>query len=424
MKRLAEKRLDCKKKKGKLQIVTQQEMAGMEVDARVEMIRTLIPLGMMKVSEMLEEEVCRLAGERYSRAQERKIIVRHGSNSGSVYIGGIKTKIKVPRVRERKRNQEIDLETYQKLKEPYEEINDVLLKRVLYGISCNNYKEASEHIPGALGLSSSTVSQRFIEASSKKLKELQERDLSKYDIAALILDGKRFGDDMLIMGLGVTIEGKKIALGFVEAGSEHSVPTKAFLEELIERGLKIETGLLVVTDGSKGLIKAVRTVFGKKAVNQRCQWHKRENIVSYLPKQEQAYWRGRLQRAYNKPTYEEAKAGLDKIHRDLEKCNMSAVKSMEEGFEETLTLHRLGIYALIGHSLKTTNCLESINSAIERRCGKVTYWKNSSQKQRWLATALLDIEPRLQRIRGYKHLPMLRAQLQGILGISKKQAAA
>ena len=80
---------------------------------------------------------------------------------------------------------------------------------------------------------------------------------------------------------------------------------------------------------------------------------------------------------------------------------------LAEGLDETLTLHRLGVYGVLGRSLKTTNGLESINALIEERCAKVDHWQNSSQRQRWLATALMDIEPRLRKVMGYRHLPRL-----------------
>lgn len=121
--------------------------------------------------------------------------------------------------------------------------------------------------------------------------------------------------------------------------------------------------------------------------------------------------RRKLQAAYAQPTYEQAKTSK-KLRAELAVLNLSAVASLDEGFEETLTLHRLGVFAELGVSFKTTNCLESINGAVEQRTGKIDYWKNSEQKQRWLATALLDIEPRLRRVRGYKHLPALRRALQ------------
>ena len=70
-----------------------------------------------------------------------------------------------------------------------------------------------------------------------------------------------------------------------------------------------------------------------------------------------------------------------------------------------MTLHRLGLFGVLGRSLKTTNGLESVNALVEERCAKVDHWQNSSQRQRWLATALLDIEPRLRKVAGTATCP-------------------
>ena len=187
-----------------------------------------------------------------------------------------------------------------------------------------------------------------------------------------------------------------------------------FLRSLVERGLDVSQGLLVSVDGGKGLRAAVRKAFRHRALVQRCQWPKRENVVSYLAKREQPVWRQRLQRAYNRPEYDEALAALQ---HELEDRNQSAAGSLAEGLDETLTLHRLGVYGVLGRSLKTTNGLESINALIEERCAKVDPWQHSSQRQRWLATALLDIEPRLRKVMGYRHLPRLRDALKRELKI-------
>jgi len=148
----------------------------------------------------------------------------------------------------------------------------------------------------------------------------------------------------------------------------------------------------------------------------------RENVVSHLPKSEQKTWRGRLQRAYERPTYEEARKALKELREELGEVNQSAVASLDEGLEETLTLHRLGVFPLVSRSLKTTNALESVNAQAEQRCGRVDHWKNSTQKHRWLASVLLDIEPRLRRLLGYRHLPTLRAAIQDDLGITRPES--
>jgi transposase-like protein len=264
----------------------------------------------------------------------------------------------------------------------------------------------------AFGLSASTVSRRFIRASARKLQALTERSLKDYDFVALFLDGKTFAADTMVVALGVTLQGEKVVLGFVETGTENATVCTTFLEGLKARGLRDEDGLLVIIDGGKGLHAAVEKAFGCGAAIQRCQWHKRENVLAYLAGAPQAIIRRKLQAAYSQPTYEQAKSALKKVRGELAEINLSAVASLDEGFDETLTLHRLGLFAELGVSFKTTNCLESINGLVEQRTGKIDYWKNSEQKQRWLATALLDIEPRLRRVRGHKHLPALRRALQ------------
>ena len=298
-------------------------------------------------------------------------------------------------------------------------VNEVLLKRVLYGISCRNYESAAAAVPGAIGLSSSTVSRAFTHASAQQLRALQDRDLSELDLVAVFLDGKTFADMTMVIAVGITLTGEKQVLGFVETGTENEQVLRSFLQSLGDRGLAHSQGLLVIMDGGKGLRAAVRHVFGASALVQRCQWHKRENVVRHLPKGEQATWRTRLQRAYQRPTYAEAQTALHRLQRELETRNQSAARSLAEGVDETLTLHRLGVFALVGLSFKTTNCLESINALVEERCAKVDRWTNSHQRQRWLATALLDIEPRLRKVKGYRHLPRLREALQRALHIEK-----
>jgi len=244
------------------------------------------------------------------------------------------------------------------------------------------------------------------------LRELMERRLEGQDIVAMFIDGKTFAEDEIVIAMGVKMSGEKILLGMVQTGTENERVISRFLEELKDRGLQYNNGILFVIDGSKGFRKAIRKSFGEYGVIQRCLWHKRENVVSYLPKGRQKEFRYKLQGAYEKPTYSEAKESLLRIKADLEQINESSARSLEEGLEETLTLHRLEVFRELGISLKTANCMESIMSQVERKTSRVSYWKNSHQKMRWVAAALLEIEPRLRIIKGYRHLLLLRTALQ------------
>jgi putative transposase len=401
---------------GEADAISYEQFAKMQLDGKAELIRALIPLGLMHVQELLDTEVVALAGERYARKGDDQNIYRHGANPGSVRIAGQRHPVTVPRLRDEEG--EVALPSWNALGGTGT-IDDQLFKRVLYGISCRNYEEAAGAVPGAIGLSSSTVSRNFIKASAAKLRAFQDRDLHDEDIVALFLDGKAFAKSMMVVALGVTITGEKKFLGFVETDTENQAVLTPFLRSLVDRGLCTSQGLLVVIDGAKGMISATKKAFGDKALIQRCQWHKRENVVSYLPKNQQKLWRGRLQRAYERPTENEARSALMKLLGELDEQNQSAAASLKEGLEETLTLHHLGVYGVLGRSLKTTNCLESVNSQVEDRCKKVDNWKNSNQRQRWLAAALIDIEPRLHRIKGYRHLSMLREALMRELKIEK-----
>ena len=409
---------------GPVDVIDREEYAELDVDTKVELIRSLVPLGLMHVEELLDAEVTALAGARYAR--------KDASVGGRPW--------QQPRDGRSGRPTRADSRATDS---PCRGERDAatVLRGVAWGARGERpaadagavrnlvpqLRAAAEAIPGAIGLSGSTVSRDFIQASAAKLRELQERDLSGEDVVAVVLDGKTFAEATMVIALGITLAGEKRFLGFVETDTENEKVLTPFLRSLVERGLDVSQGVLVLLDGGKGLRSAVRKAFRDRALVQRCQWHKRENVVSYLAKTEQPSWRQRLQRAYNRPEYDEARAALETLHRELEDRNQSAARSLAEGFDETLTLHRLGLYGALGRSLKTTNCLESVNALVEERCAKVDHWQNSRQRHRWLATALLDIEPRLRKVMGYRHLPKLRAALTRELKIdtttSKKEAA-
>lgn len=411
------------RRKGKqVTIASVPPTAAPDFDTRMALIQALIPVALERVHQELKNEVTWLAGERYAREGRQPGHVRWTRQRGSIYLADQKIPIEVPRVRDRLRDQEVPLQTYARLQQP-RALDTGLLHKVLGGLATREYERCAEAVPEAFGLSASTVSRRFKRASARKLQELSERRLEGYDLVALILDGKTFAEDEMVAAVGVTITGEKVLLGFVQTATENRKVCATFLRELVERGLRVDLGLLVVTDGAKGLHAAVREVFGPLALLQRCQWHKRENVLAYLPERHRPAFRRKLQAAYEHATYEAAKRALGKVRAELTLLNTSAAASLDEGLDETLTLHRLDLFSALGVSLKTTNILESIHARVEDRTARVDHWRNSEQKQRWLATALLDLEPRLHRIKNYRSLPLLRDALKRHVPAAKKSAA-
>jgi len=301
------------------------------------LIQALIPLGLAAVEDQLQQEVAQLAGARYSRKTADQDCRRWGQQNGSVYLADQKLPLRVPRVRNVTQDSEVVLATYQAFQQP-RALDEGLLLRVLHGLSNRTYEQCAEAVPQAFGLAKSSVSRRFVQATAAKLRQFQERSLEELDLVALFSDGKSFAEEEMIIALGVTIEGKKIPLGFIQAATENERVCRQFIQQLLDRGLQYQAGLLVLLDGSKGLRAAVTKALAGYVVIQRCQWHKRENVVSYLPKQQQASIRRKLQKAYSINDYDQAKKALVALKPQLQLMNESAVTSLEEGLRQPMSV--------------------------------------------------------------------------------------
>jgi transposase-like protein len=417
MKGSIRRRIKISKKEIRRRALAVAEQISSESNSRYELIQMLVPLGLAAVGEQLQREVEKLTGKSYER--DEGVLRRWGSNPGSVYLGGQKLGIEVPRVRDISQRCEVALESYKALQAP-KNIDERVYRSLVNGLSSRNYSEVAETVPETFGISKSAVSVRFKKATAARLAELMERDLGTEDIISIFIDGKHLAETDMILALGITMKGEKIPLGFIEASAENSMVCKEFLLKLIARGLSVEREILFIIDGAKGLHKGIKDVFGTKAIIQRCQWHKRENVVSYLSKEQAAIFRKKLQVAYEQPTHDKAKAKLKLVQKELLLLNQSAAASLDEGLEETLTLHRLGLMEQLGCSFKTTNCIESLNRQVAIRTDRVCYWKNSEQRQRWIAMALLEIEPSLNKVKGSAALPLLRSRMSESLNSAVK----
>ncbi len=381
-----------------------------DFDVKMAVIQDLIPLALREVTKELQDEVKRLAGEKHSRGGAN---ARWGRQNGSIYLRDQKIPIRVPRVRDTEANHEVPLATYRRLQEPFDDEN--IMRRLLHGLSTHKYHESSSLAGEVFGLSASNLSKQFKRGSAGKLKQLHTRSLADKDIIAIFIDAKRYADDGIIVALGVTLDGNKHVLGVEQIHSENAKAIEQWLDRLIERGLKFENGILFIIDGSKGIKKAVERKFSVYALVQRCQWHKRENVLAYLDAPQQAIFRRRLKTAYGQTTHKEAAGALERLCHELVNVNASAANSLLEGLDETLMIHDLGLSAELAKSLSTTNCIEALMSQLGAYTDKVDRWHNSNQILRWTAASLIDIEPRLHRIKGHQYLPVLRYKIKEIV---------
>lgn len=389
------------------------EVMSQPLEAKIHMLQNYNELVNYLANDILEELCSNYCGQPYEGFGQKQF-VRYGTNPGSLKIGNENLPVKIPRIKDKKEGKVTNVPEYKQInnqKEPGEH----LLKALVKGVSSRDYKEVFNNIAHGLGLSDSQISEAFKEESSEKLKTFQQRDLSHHDFVGLMIDGKHLAREQMIIVLGITSKGFKIPLDFIQATTEHHRPIQELLANLKERGICFEEGLLVSIDGAKGLRKAVEEVFGHVAFIQRCQWHKRENVVSYLPEKHQDHYKRRIQKAYQKEEYSEAKQELETISQELKTINKSADRSLWEGLEETLTLHRLEIPVPLRSTFATTNSIENLNSQLGKYLGKVKRWRNSDQRERWVAAGLMEIEAKMRRISHYKKLSELKLILKNKL---------
>lgn len=338
----------------------------------------------------------------------RQRLYRHGKQKGYVVYAGRKLALEHPRLRDPQKG-EMPLESY-KAFQSEGRMQRAVARRVLRNCSMRNYEGALDDCLEGYGIKRSSVSRHFKATTSQELKELLERPVPK-DLLAVLIDGKYFPKQCIIVALGIDKEGRKHVLGLWEGATENTTVVKGLLEDLVSRGLDSEQKLLIVMDGGKALRKAVDQVFGSQALVQRCRVHKQRNVVEHLPeeKQEQAIWR--LRAAWSKTEPKAAEKELHAIVKWLEGISPMAARSLREGLEETLTLQKLGINARLAHCLSSTNMIESCFAHSGSMTQRVKRWRDGHMVLRWAAATLRQAEKRFRRVRGFEHLGQLQEAL-------------
>jgi transposase-like protein len=273
------------------------------------------------------------------------------------------------------------------------------------------------------GVSRSSVSRQFAEASAEALRSLCERRFDEVELLVIYIDGQHYGGHQVISTVGVDTEGAKHVLGMTEGATENAVVVKGLLEDLVERGVTPDRRRLFVIDGSKALRKAIDDVYGRRNPVQRCRIHKLRNVVGHLPEELQGQVSAVMRAAWKL----DAKEGLARLRTQadwLDQSYPSAAASLREGMEETFTINALGLSPMLRKCLATTNLMESLFSGMAARTGRVTHWRSGEMVLRWAATGALETEKNFRRIIGHRDLWMLKAALDHDQTADEKAASA
>ena len=339
-----------------------------------------------------------------------------GSTSTTLEFGGRRVSVPRPRVR-RREGGEVILPTVRHL-QSFDPMPATVLDQILLGVSTRGYDASLPPPPPGTksrGTSRSSVSRKLVERMTSQMRQGLTASLEDVQLVALMLDGIGIGDHTLVVALGVCPDGEKKTLGLWQGSTENATICTELLQNLVERGLKVDDPLLCVLDGGKAIRKAVRDVFGDLAIVQRCQIHKRRNVRDHLPKHRQKGVDRQLREAYGSATVALARKRLKQLISWLERNGEdSAAESVREGMEETLTVLKLDLPPVLRAFFATTNAIENLMGGIRKLSRNVKRWRSPRMAKRWAAAAIARARLSFRRIKGHRNLPVLVARLKSL----------
>lgn len=364
--------------------------------------------------EVFEQELNSLCGEPYVRGNDSNYR-RAGSAPSYVMTENGREPMQRPRVRKTKTDgssEEVRLDSW-KLAQSPDEWEEATMRAILCGVSTRDMPRlrASEFD----GQSKSEVSRLWKRKSAELVEQMQQADLSGFELVVLMLDAVVLSAGLVAtVALGINAEGQKRVLGFQVGSSENKEVCRDLLSNLNRRGLSAPVGryLFAVLDGSEALKQALLEVYPDTLI-QRCLVHKERNLQGYLSKRHWGELASLFQRLRKCQGKEQAEEVAEEIESFLSNKNAQAKASWAEGGEELLSLQRLDVTNALHRSLLSTNCIENIFKNLRQHIGKVCRWRESTdQADRWMASGLILASKGFNRIVGNKHLPELIAALE------------
>ena len=390
--------------------IAMAELAG---DVQEGLLAMAVGTGLQVMAALMNADVEASCGPKGKHDPGRSA-VRHGTEAGSVTLGGRRVPVQRPRMRAADGRGELPVPAYE-LFSRTEVLGRMAMQRMLAGLSTRRYPAGLEPVgkrveESAGSTSKSAVSRRFVAATETALGELLAAPLGELDLVALLIDGVHFGEHLCVVALGIGIDGVKHPLGLVEGSTENTSVVTDLLTGLRDRGLDTTRPIFVGIDGGKALRAAVVKVFDHPVIG-RCQLHKLRNVADKLPEHLATTVTKRMRAAYHAESAILAEAQLEALAKELQRTHPGAAASLREGLTETLTVLRLGVPPTLARTLRSTNCIESMISIARNHSTNVKNWQNGNMALRWCAAGMIEARAQFRRVNGHLHLPALRIAL-------------
>jgi putative transposase len=388
------------------------ELAGA---AKEGLLALSVGVGLGVLHELMEAEIDEVVGPKGRHIPDR-VAVRHGHEDGEVTLGGRRVAVSRPRARTADGEHEVEPRTYAHFA-ARDRLTDVMLERMLVGVSTRRYARTGEPVGSEIdavsgSTSKSAVSREFVSRTRENLVELMSGPLDDLRLTVLMLDGIELKGRCCVVALGIDTDGTKHPLGLWDGSTENATVATTLLADLVDRGLEVEQGVLVVIDGAKALRKAVHAVLGVHTPVQRCVRHKERNVLGHLPGRDQPLVRRRLRAAWALDDHDRARDQLRTLADELARSHPGAAASLTEGMAETLTVTRLGVRGRLKRTLVSTNPCESMIDTVRRVARNVKHWSSGDMCLRWTAAGMPEAERQFRRIIGYPDLAKLAVAIE------------
>ena len=381
-------------------------------DVRHAFLGLCIDAGQKVLAAMMEADRIALCGPKGVPDTARRA-VRGGTTASQVVLGGQRIAVRRPRARSMTEG-ELALCSFE-WAAGGDPLDAATMAAIAAGVSTRRYASTQEPVPAAhqpRAASKSAVSRRFVQLSQEQLALWLARPIGELDLPVVMIDGIHFRDRVILLALGIDAQGNKHVLGLREGSTEATRVVASLLSDLVERGLDAQRMRLWVIDGGKALRKAIAQTFGACALIQRCQEHKRRNVLEHLHEDAHASVKRALKDAWSVSDADLARKQLSRLASSLQAKHPGAAASLREGLEETLTAQALGITGALYRTLRTTNPIENLNGSIAHFTRNVKRWKDGQMTLRWIAGALSDAKGRFRKLRGHRDMKTLLAALK------------
>ena len=341
----------------------------------------------------MEADVTAACGPRGKHDPDRTA-TRHGTEAGSVTLGGRRVPVTRPRVRATDGTGELPVPAYE-LFTSTELLGRMAMERMLAGVSTRRYPVALEPV-GEQVEADGDVDQQV-----GGVAEVRGDDRDGAGRAAgrrsdragpgRDHDRRRALRRPPVRGRarvsGST--GPSIRSALVEGSTENTTLVRGLLVGLRDRGLDVTRPILAVLDGAKALSAAVKEVFDHPVIG-RCQLHKLRNVQDHLPQKLRGLVGRRMRQAYHADSALQAQALLEALAAELDKTHPGAAASLREGMAETLTVLRLGLPPTLARTFRSTNAIESMIGICRDHARNVKRWRDGQMALRWCAAGMIE----------------------------------